>query len=284
MPVLFQSVVGYGMMRKYDFFCHISPHEVGSKLQKAVSSKPSHLLPLTVCCRARCRFSRCAAACCQWWPRGSWPPSRWQRTSPVSRWSPTWRGRGPASRRGTRCRPAGGRSTAVSGRCSPCSPERKREMHLFCSHGWMDRHRFRERIVLRIRLCSKAFFLISVTCNNAGYWNYRLQHSWRHADISQLSPLTSTPRDNSQRQHRTENKTPAHVVVLKLTRSANPFSPQVITYRHFVMWCSCLFHRCMVSFGFGDVLNPPSHKSGPVASVNDALSVQAKIGLLSNGV
>ncbi len=81
------------------------------------------LLFFTWCCTERSRPWRCAAACYPWWRRGSLLLSRWRRTGPVSRWSPAWTGPDPERSRGTRCRPAAGRSTSAGGRCSPCSPE-----------------------------------------------------------------------------------------------------------------------------------------------------------------
>ena len=85
------------------------------------------LTGLTWCCRGHSRSGRSSAVCCLWWSRGSGPPSHWQRTDQVSRWSPTWMGPSPASHQGIRCRPAGGRSTAAAGRCWPCSPTARRQ-------------------------------------------------------------------------------------------------------------------------------------------------------------
>ena len=84
------------------------------------------LTELTWCCRGHFRSGKSSAVCCPWWSHGNGPPSHWQRTGQVSRWSPTWMGPSPESHQGIHCRPAGGHSTAAAGRCWPCSPTARR--------------------------------------------------------------------------------------------------------------------------------------------------------------
>lgn len=87
---------------------------------------------LTWCCTRPFHPSRSSGACCPWWRRGSWRLSHWRRTGRASRWNPAWTGPGPVTDRGTRCRPAWGRSIFASGRCLLCSP---------AEPGWKGRTR-----------------------------------------------------------------------------------------------------------------------------------------------
>ena len=77
---------------------------------------------LTWYCRALCHFLKCEATCCRWWHHGSWPPSHWQRTNLVSKWSPASMGLSPENHQGTRYKPAVNHSTVVSEKYSLGSP------------------------------------------------------------------------------------------------------------------------------------------------------------------
>lgn len=77
---------------------------------------------LTLSNKEHFHFWKFSAICYLSWLRESWHPFHWQRINQVSKWSPTWKGRGLTNHQGIHCMPGEDHSISDAERYSLCNP------------------------------------------------------------------------------------------------------------------------------------------------------------------